>query len=356
MDTTLEQLCHDIQYNCHISDARFAGNYTLCIYLLKMREYYRWEMACDFGQPLAQDAVGDWLSQREAHWDEIEQSDYRKLHINKLEFDPFHSDAINRQLLPYGLVYSGGYGIKSKPHFFIAELEQQQNHLDYTIYISNKEFARDLTSPPAMSHGKNIYIRREAFKRLLWERTEEWRWNKPDNAMARAIACYDFDHNLNDALDAMTDNELNMAVFHEIGEIQAGKQLTGWQAMMGEISFTQAEIMARAVRDHYADTLYTLPELLQAGYSEKHQQASLHFYFANLTSMRKHLFPSLVTAYQQWLENGDMDSLRERITSGKKHWQYISQEILSRYTRMQAHSGRESAVKAIEMLVNENKL
>ena len=39
----IKQLSDTVQLNCHISDARHAGNYTLCIYLLKMREFYRWE-------------------------------------------------------------------------------------------------------------------------------------------------------------------------------------------------------------------------------------------------------------------------------------------------------------------------
>ncbi|HKJ07631.1 MAG TPA: hypothetical protein VKA76_00940, partial [Gammaproteobacteria bacterium] len=43
MHDELRTLCAKVQKNCHISDARYAGDYTLCIYLLKMREYYRWE-------------------------------------------------------------------------------------------------------------------------------------------------------------------------------------------------------------------------------------------------------------------------------------------------------------------------
>ena len=34
-------LIQTVQRNCHIADARHAGDYTLCVYLLKMREFYR---------------------------------------------------------------------------------------------------------------------------------------------------------------------------------------------------------------------------------------------------------------------------------------------------------------------------
>ena len=221
----IKQLANDVQLNCHISDARHAGNYTLCIYLLKMREFYRWERQHAFSDNLSKDDIGEWLTQRESLWEQLEDEDYGSIQVNGELHDPFDSQQINASLTELNLVYSGGYGIKDKPHFFLAELESEQHIDDYSVYISGREFARDLTSPPAMSHDNIIYIRRESFKRLIWERTDEWRWNKPENAMAKAIRCYDFDNDLEGALANMTDNELDAAVLHEIGEIKAGSKL-----------------------------------------------------------------------------------------------------------------------------------
>ena len=76
MSISLPQLQATVQKNCHISDALHAGNYTLCIYLMKMREFYRWEHRFPFGSPLAKDQVGDWLRQRESLWDEMEDQSY----------------------------------------------------------------------------------------------------------------------------------------------------------------------------------------------------------------------------------------------------------------------------------------
>ncbi len=342
----IQQLSDKVQHNCHISDARHAGNYTLCVYLLKMREFYRWEHQYAFSEKLSTENIGNWLNQREALWDEIENEDYHRLPITSAEHDPFDSDSINQQLLAQNLVYSAGYGVKDKPHFFLAELEKKQQVNDYTIYISGRELARDLTSPPAMSQHKTIYIRRESFKRLIWERTDEWRWNKPENAMARAIRCYDFDNDLENALASMTDNELDAAVLHEIGEIQAGEQLSGWHQMMADISFTQAEIMARAVRDHYADTLHTLPTLI-----ENNNQASIHFYFANLTNMRKHIFPSLMTAYERWCENKNIDSIQRTVTAAVDHWQNLALQMLA----LHQNDARQCSVR-IETLINNNHI
>ncbi len=343
----IRRLIDTVQHNCHISDARYAGNYTLCVYLLKMREFYRWEKAHSFGAELSSDDIGQWLTQREALWESLEQEDYAPIAVSEQQFDPFESDAINAELLQQGLVYSGGIGVKSKPHFFIGELEREQRINGYHILVSAREFARDLTSPPAMSQGNTIFMRRESFKRMIWERTEEWRWNKPDNAMARAIACYDFDSDVEAALNAMTDNELEAAVLHEIGEIRAGETLPGWSDMMQEITFTQAEIMARACRDHLADVLSTLPALL-----EQNNAASIHFYFANLTSMRKLIFPMLEQAYQRWLQTGDTDAIQRAVEQGQQHWQNLTREMLA----LADNSDSKSLSSDIETLVKQNTL
>lgn len=342
----IQALINAVQLNCHISDARHAGNYTLCIYLLKMREFYRWEHQQAFSDKLSTDDIGDWLTGREGLWTDIENDEYHPINIAGQYYDPFDSAAINQSLLADKLIYSGGYGIKDKPHFFLAELEVNKDINDYTIYISGKEYARDLTSPPAMSNNKTIYIRRESFKRLIWERTDEWRWNRPENAMARAIRCYDFDSDLEGALTEMTDNELDAAVLHEIGEIQAGENLQGWQQMMHDITFTQAEIMARAVRDHYADTLHTLPTLIK-----NNNQASIHFYFANLTNMRKHIFPSLMTAYEQWCENKNISTIEKIVAAAVGHWQDITQQMLVLHQQDAEHCN-----VTIEALVNDSHI
>jgi len=54
-------LSETVQKNCHISDARYAGNYSMCIFLLKMREYYRWEHGLSLTQEIQRSKVGDWM-------------------------------------------------------------------------------------------------------------------------------------------------------------------------------------------------------------------------------------------------------------------------------------------------------
>lgn len=344
----LKALRHRVQLNCHISDAQFAGNYTLCIYLLKMREFCRWETQQAFTASLNRDEVGNWLKQREALWSECEGQAFQPLDIAGHRLDPFESDDINWQLQGHNLVYSGGVGRSAQPHFFLAEQLRKMEHGDYTVLISGHEYARDLAAPPAMSQGRTIYIRRESLRRMLWEKIEEWRWNRPHNAMQRTLAEYDFsDANTEQALEQLTDAELQSALDHEMGEIMVQDQLgEAWEILLAHLPHSKAEIMLRAVRDHLADALSTLPALLQ-----RQETASIHFYFANLSSMRKYLYPALMTAYNAWCEGEAFAQLRKQMLDGKAHWLALCEEVLSLTEKAGA-----SLAESIEQRIENSRL
>jgi len=343
----MKALAHQIQHNCHISDANYAGNYTLCIYLLKMREFYRWETQLPFTKKLDNNDIGDWLTAREGLWDDIDEHPLTDLLIDNQEFDLFESDKINQQLEKQQLVYSGGYGLYGKPVFFLGELLHKETQDDYTLYISGKEFARDLSAPPGMAQDKTVFIRRESLRRFIWEKFEESLWHKQENPLSRALKCYDFKNQPEDALEKMTDNEVDTILQHEIGEIQAGKILgESWEEMLINLPHSQAEIMARAVRDNIADMLSTLPKLL-----EKNETAQIHFYFANLTSMRKMIFPSLPEAYKIWLKNADSSKLKAMVSVAADHWINMAEQMLKLYNE---HG--DKAQTKIETLINNNYL
>jgi hypothetical protein len=326
----VQALTDAVQRNCHISDARHGGDYSLCIYLMKMREYYRWEKRLPFDAVLEKDSVGNWLAEREELWEELADAELSPLEIDGEHFDPFDADAINARLAPAGLVYSSGLGNQAKPHFFLADLERRADNGDCAVYVSAGEYARDLTAPPAMSLGRTIFLRRESLRRMLWEKLESWRWSRPDNALGRAFACYQFDADFEAALDAMTDREIDNALLHEQGEHQAGLALgdAAWGAMLLDVAQTPAELMARAVRDHLADCQVTLPRLLQ-GDDPVSQPAALHFYLGNLTNMRKSIFPALADCYEAWRSDGDLSRLRQIAARGREHWLELGEAIIA---------------------------
>lgn len=355
IDKNLQEIINTVQHNCHIADARHAGDYTLCVYLLKMREMYRWEQGIDFKTMLTTDDVGDWLTAREGVWDDLEDQEYKPLQIGDKSHEPFDNDLINTLLCEQKmgeqktdeqkLVYNAGLGIRCRPHFFIAELEETLKHDDYTVYLSGKEYARDMAAPPAMAQENRIFIRRESLRRVIWEILDDAFVAGLDNPLTRAMSFYDFESNAEEALNKMAEAEIEYVIQHEIGEVKAGQILgDSWNSMTAELASAkiraQAEIMLRAVRDHLADSLTTLPLLLKNA-----NEASIHFYFGNMTAMRKHLAPSLINAYEHWHENGDISLLDQYLVNSEAHWHKLADDINQTFLASKDASLLEALIK-----------
>ncbi len=347
MNGNLRELCCAVQRNCHISDARHGTDYGLCTYLLKMREFYRWENGLEYGAALTNESVGEWLTAREALWESLSEDEFAPLPFQGTAFDPFDVERINRELEPLGLVYSAGYGVKNKPLFFLGHLERREDPGGVSVWVAGRELARDLMAPAAMCQGDRIYIRQESFRRLLWEKFESWRWHRPDNALGRAFSYYDFENDLEQALDRMVDKELDAVLLHEQGEHLAGLELgQTWNELLSGLGHSPAELMARALRDHWADCRVTLPKLL-----EREDAASIHFYLGGLSGMRRQIFPRLVSAYEVWHESGDWGSLKACICEGEAHWGGVARQLL-KYNELPT----EQAQREIKRLVESSQL
>ncbi len=324
MVDNLERLRAAVQHNCDVSDALFARNYTLCTYLLKMREYFRWHQGYAFTDTLSGEAVGEWVEYREQLWESLASEDYGCLPVDADCYDPFNNESINRALIPQGVVYSGGYGGFGKPHFFLAQLQRVEQHDDLLVYVSACEYARDLTAPPAMMQGKQIFVRRESLRRSIWELIEEWRWTRHAGPMAWVVDHYGFDQDSQVALERITDDQVTTVVFHEMGEAMVAQRVgEAWEQMLSTVAGFPAELMARAVRDHFADCLVTLPRLLEQG-----EMAPVHFYFAGLRGVRRQLFPEAVAAYEHWVHEGALSPLQAVLRQGRERFGKLSQAML----------------------------
>jgi hypothetical protein len=310
------ELAGVVQRNCDISDARHAGDYGMCTFLLKMREFYRWENELPFSRKLGKDDVGAWLKAREEAWAAIEGEAFAPLPLGEGALDPFDTQAANRELLPSGRVYSAGYGRMGKPVFFLGELARVEERRGYTVLVSSCEHARELAAPPAMLLGDTIFVRLESVRRYLWEKIEEHQWRRQGQAMARALASYDFIADPEAALARMTANESETMILHELGEAAAGERLgVAWEEMLLGLSGTPGEPVARAVRDLLADCLSTLPALIERG-----NLPALHFYFATFDAPRRSLFPQALEAYERFAASGSLEPLARTVQEGKDRW------------------------------------
>jgi len=325
MVRNLPELADVVQRNCDISDARHAGEYGLCTFLLKMREYYRWEHELPFSRSLPKDELGEWLKTREQSWGGIEEEAFAPLPLAGGALDPFDAAAANRELLPQGGVYGAGYGRFGKPVFFLGELLRLEARAGLTVCVSSCEYARELAAPPAMLQGRTIYVRLESVRRYLWEKIEEWQWRKQGGAMARVLASYDFLADPERALARMADNESESMILHEIGEARAGELLgEAWGAAALAASGTRGEIALRAVRDLLADCLSTLPALIERG-----NAPALHFHFATYDAPRREMFPQALEAYEAYARGGGAGALQSAAREGAERWLETARALLA---------------------------
>ena len=341
MMPNLDQLIDAVRTNCHISDAQYARDMTLCTYLLEMRELYRWECGLALGAPLPQAAVGVWMAQREALWSALEQVAHVPLPLAASAVNPFDVEGANRALVEQRLVYGAGIGRFGKPQFFLGALEREEWRNGVRVLIVGREFARDLSPAPAALRDGTVFVRLESLQRWLWERAEAWMGKRREGALKAALESYGFARAPGAAIASMTRMETETLILHELGENEAGRSLgPQWEHMLGNLTRRRTELFVRALRDHLADCLVTLPALL-----ERDAAPSLHFWFANLHGVRQALFPQLAAAYTRWAQGDEGRSLRAAIDAGTPHWRHVCAEVLA--LDVAAAGGAEDAIEAL---------
>ena len=320
-----DRLAEVVQTNCHIADARGAADLTLCIYLLQMREFYRWEQGIAALEPLPRDAVAQWLVGREALWAALEDREFEPVPVAGRTFDPFDVAAINAQLRPFGLVYGAGFVGAGRASFVLGQLERVERRGELELLVSGTEHARGLAAPPAALQGSTVLLRQQALRRWLWEKYEAWTLKRQDGAFRAALDAYGFKRDGTQALERMVDRESETLVLHELGEFEAGRHLgLDWQALRSALVSRRTDLYVRGVRDLLADCLVTLPTLLRG-----QADASLHFWFANLEGVRALLFPRLWAAYAAWCAGDRGAALSAAVSAGSAHWGRACDQLLT---------------------------
>ena len=77
------------------------------------------------------------------------------------------------------------------------------------------------------------------------------------------------------------------------------------------------------------------------------QPAPLHFYMANMSNMRRELFPELVSAYEIWSATGETGELQQVADRALPHWQALAAELLEIAGKRQDDC-RQALIQAIE--------
>ncbi|MFO1218305.1 MAG: hypothetical protein U1E89_08055 [Burkholderiaceae bacterium] len=346
-DAEFDALVRAVQRNAHIADARHAADLPLCIFLLQMREYYRWESGLGFDAAIDRGALGHWLAERERLWDGLEDASYATLPWAGRCFDPLDADALNRELLPRGWVYTAAWDGARRPLFALAALRRAEpaGHDTPALLDCAEEFARSLLAPPAALVGaRTIVLRREALARWLWERAEialQRTPSPPWRALADAFALHDAPR-FAAAQAGLVDALLPMLEWHERGEFRAAQRLEPlWAALRLALRQRPVDAPVRAVRDLLVDLETTLPALLDAD-----ARWALHGWFAMFEGWRERLCPALRPAYETWCDGDGGAALRTAADEGARHFAALAQELLA----LHASAGDAAAAAITERL------
>ncbi|GMV58406.1 hypothetical protein FBR04_10430 [Betaproteobacteria bacterium PRO7] len=311
----LAPLIDVVQRNCDLADARHAREKSMCTYLLDMREHFRWAAQLPLGTAPDRAQLSAWIARREQSWELLPTADapFAPLPLGA-GVDPFDDDAANGYLAEHGWVYGAGIGLFGAPLFFLAERASEQTRDGARVIVTEREWARGMTAPPAVSRGRTVIVRLDALRRWLWTRVEAGSRRAGDNAFSAALRAYAA-ADAAAGVERMARGETETLILHELGELHAGVLLgEDWESMIID-SPRRTEVVLRALRDLLADCLVTLPQLLA-----RDAHASLLFWYATFDGLRRQLAPELAEPFRAEPDRIDRAALADAARTGASRW------------------------------------
>jgi len=334
----IKTLTLQIKKNCNISDAKYWGVYSMCGFLLRLRELYRIEKCIRPWENIQQEEIGEWISDRENLWKELEDKDFEDIIVDGNVYGPFEAEKINAELEKEGLVYGAGFGVHMKPSFFLADLISKETVEGYNICIAGNEYVRDLSDYPAMLRDRTIFARVDTTRLLLWGRFEELRLRGSKRPLTFAFSKYGVapeeepTEDIYRRISLIAYSEVETYIHHELGEAFEEKKIGDeWNSLIADLfSCRRAEIFARSIKDILSDT----SEKGMIKYIiENHKEGSLGFYVVFLGGYRMLFFPEILEAFQRFAETGNWGLIEDARKAGYRKAAEYAERLLSSYKK-----------------------
>jgi hypothetical protein len=222
-----------------------------------------------------------------------------------------------------------------KPCFFLAELVSRRQAGDYTIFISGREYARDLSEYPALLQDGAVFARTGPTRILLWQRFEELRCKSTKSELAFAFSRYGLSpeeepsEEVDRKISHISASEVETYIHHELGEAFEGEKLGHeWKTLLASIPHSKAELFARAVKDVLSDT----SEKGMLKYIiDTRKEGSLGFYLVFLGGFRKIIFPEMLDAFRSFAAMGDWRVIENARKQGYGKAEGYAEKLLSLY-------------------------
>ena len=299
-------LARQVRRNCTISDARFAGLYSVCELVMRLRDLYKWEHSLAPHEEHEASQILDWIGRKETLWEDLQESEFIDLVIDGQRIDPFDTEKINRLIEPRGLFYGAGYAQRLKPSFLLATIEKKSDIQGHPVVFLKSELARDLLTLPALTQEGTIVVRKSAVELYIWDQMLYLSQSGQPYFRFALSACGIAEKNfgvLRHCLPKVITAQQDTFLYHEIGELTDtvfDRRL--WRDMIVALPQTRTELLVRSVKDILADTCPqgTLHQIVRS-----RQTAALGFYAAFLDGLRKKLFPEIRTTLACFMRDGD---------------------------------------------------
>ena len=312
LDTLIEQ----VRYNCDISDARFAGHYSICGLALRLRDLFKWEHRLAPWEERDPAEVLEWIGRKEQLWERLQDEDFVAIEIEGAVYEPFDTTGINARLAPLNLYYGAGYAQSLKPSFVLGQVDARTKHDGLSVIHLGVELARDLLTLPALSQSANIVLRKEAARLFVWDQIF---YITPSR---RPFLAYALQHaGIQDAgpaglqlhFDFLLETLYDIFIRHEIGErSDTFFNADAWRAMIAAFCQTPVELVVRAVKDALADTG---PDGPLRAIIAKRQAVALGFYLVFHDGLGKQLFPELGGAFAEFASSGQWEIMDAAVSA-----------------------------------------
>ena len=341
-----ERFIEDVQFNCDVSDAKDHGIYSMCSMILKLRNLYKWEYQIEpWSEPEPGDLL-DWVDEKERYWEGLCKESFRPLTILGKEILPHNLGFVNRALKSENLLYGAGHGRSMKAVFFLAEILEKKQMEGKTVYILGNEKAKEMASPFAFVQDGVIIIKRESLRYFLWDQFQEMR-SSCKTSSQYVLNHYELmnnghldHHALKERLNDIVAEELNLFIYHEIGETQdSGLDYAVFQEIIRRFPSSVLEFVCRSLKDVLADTH---PKGLLSYIIRERKSSSLALYVSFLDGLREKLFPEIKTNWELFRQNEDWSLIENAQEQGRKRFLETAQEIVSITTAARTLSNEQT--------------
>ncbi len=342
----IKRLVEQVKLNCNISDAGFWGYYSICGMLMRLRELYRNEHSLMPWEPVLNEDITEWISEREHLWGELEDEDLHSLEFEGETYEPFDVEELNAVLGRYGLVYGAGYGRFNKPTFFLSRLERKREVSNCEVFYVGRELCRDLSTSVAMLQGRTVFIRLEPLRSLLWDKFRELQGRRFGGALKEAFSLYGIEameepsEEFHEKIETLSSGISEILLLHELGEAFESERPDEWLGILSHNSDRWTEFYLRGIKDLLADTSEKGPIKFMV---ERRERSLLGFYIVLLDGIRKELFPEIMNAFQHFVESNDWSVIEEARRAGYRRADKLIKELL----RVWKESGEIGDVKVL---------